>query len=83
MQVIFTPAATGGNEATLTVSSSTLGVKAVTVALSGTGTAASGLNVSPGQMTFTEATLGQASAAQTATINNTSSCKCRPVLRWL
>ncbi|MGA8728352.1 MAG: choice-of-anchor D domain-containing protein, partial [Terracidiphilus sp.] len=71
-QVIFTPAATGGNAATLTVSSSTLGVKAATVALSGTGTAASGLNVSPGQMTFAEALLGQASAAQTVTISNSS-----------
>ncbi len=72
VQVIFTPAATGGNTATLTVSSSTLGVKSATVALSGTGTAASGLNVSPGQMTFTEAMLGQTSPAQIATINNTS-----------
>ena len=72
VRVIFTPAATGGNAATLTVSSSTLGVKAATVALSGNGTTASGLNVSPGQMTFTEATLGQNTPAQIATINNTS-----------
>ncbi len=73
VQVIFTPAATGANAATLTVTSSTLGVKAVTVALSGAGLAASGLNVRPAQMTFTESALGQTSAAQTATISNTSS----------
>ncbi len=73
VQVIFTPAATGGIAATLTVTSSTLGVKAVTVALSGAGLAASGLNVSPAQMTLTEATLGQASAAQTVTVSNASS----------
>ena len=73
VQVIFTPTATGGIAATLTVTSSTLGVKAVTVALSGAGLAASGLNVSPAQMTLTEATLGQASAAQTVTVSNASS----------
>lgn len=73
LQVIFTPAAAGASAAALAVTSSTLGVKAVTVALSGTGLAASGLNVSPAQMAFTEATLSQASAAQTATISNTSS----------
>ena len=72
VQVIFTPAVTGGNAATLTVSSSTLGVKAAIVALSGTGTAASGLNISPGQMAFAEAVLGQSSPAQTATISNSS-----------
>ena len=72
VQVIFTPAAAGGNAATLTVSSSTAGVNPVAVALSGSGTAASGLNVSPAQMSFSELTLGQASAAQTATITNTS-----------
>ncbi|MFZ0747020.1 MAG: choice-of-anchor D domain-containing protein, partial [Terracidiphilus sp.] len=72
VQVIFTPTATGGNAATLTVSSSTLGVKAVAVALSGAGTAASGLNASPAQMAFTQATIGQASVAQTVTISNTS-----------
>jgi len=72
VQVMFAPVSVGGNAAVLTVTTATLGVKAVSVALSGTGTSASGLNVSPGQMTFTEATLGQASAAQTATISNTS-----------
>jgi hypothetical protein len=73
VQVIFTPASAGGNLATLTVTSATLGVKAAQVALSGTGTATAGINVNPAQMTLAEATVGQASAAQTATITNTSS----------
>lgn len=71
VQVIFTPATTGGAEAALTVSSSTLGVKAMQVPLTGTGHAPAGLNVSPAQMTITVMTLGQASIAQTATISNT------------
>ena len=73
VQVIFTPAAVGGNTATLTVTSSTLGVRAASAGLSGTGTAASGLNVSPAQMTFVAATIGQASAAQPVTISNLGS----------
>lgn len=70
VQAIFTPASAGGNTATLTVTSSTLGVKAATVVLSGTGQAASGLNVSPAQMSFAVATLGQASTAQAVTVTN-------------
>ncbi len=73
VQVTFMPAVVGSNTATLTVSSPTPGVAAVAVPLSGTATTASGLNVTPAQMSFTVATLGQASAAQTATITNTSS----------
>ena len=71
-QVIFTPATAGANIAALNVSSSTLGVKAVQAALRGTGQAV-GLNVSPTEMTFSEDTLGQSSAAQIVTISNTSS----------
>jgi hypothetical protein len=73
VQIIFTPAAAGGAEGTLTISSSTLGVKAVQVALTGTGYAPDGVNVSPAQMSFTVAALGQSSAAQTVTITNSSS----------
>jgi hypothetical protein len=69
-QVIFTPVSAGGASAILTVSSSTLGVKAAQVALTGSGNALSGLNVAPAQMAFTEATVGQASSAQSATITN-------------
>jgi Abnormal spindle-like microcephaly-assoc'd, ASPM-SPD-2-Hydin len=72
-QVVFTPATAGANIATLTVSSSTLAVKAAQAGLHGTGQAASGLNVSPTEMAFSEDTLGQSSAAQIATISNTSS----------
>jgi Abnormal spindle-like microcephaly-assoc'd, ASPM-SPD-2-Hydin len=72
-QVVFTPATAGANIASLTVSSSTLGVKAVQAHLSGTGQAAAGLNVDPTEMTFSEDTLGQSSTAQIVTISNTSS----------
>ena len=70
VQVIFTPAAAGGAAAALTISSSTLGVNAVQAPLAGTGYAPAGINVSPAQMTFTVATLGQASAAQTVVVSN-------------
>lgn len=72
-QVLFTPVAAGGNAATLTVASATLGVKAVQVVLSGSGQASSGINVSPAQLTFTVSTLGQASAAQSITVANSAS----------
>src|SRR5208283_1007790 len=71
VQVIFTPTASGGSAATLTISSSTLGVKAVAIPLTGAGQAC-GINVSPAQMTFTVAEIGQPSVAQTATITNSS-----------
>ncbi len=73
VHVLFTPAAAGGAEATLTISSSTLGVKAVQVAVTGTGYAPDGINVSPAEMSFTVAAVGQSSAAQTVTITNSSS----------
>jgi len=73
VQVIFTPAAAGGSAAILTVTSSTLGVAPVTVPLNGTGQVQSGLNVSPSQLTFGVTAIGQSSAAQTVTVNNTSS----------
>lgn len=73
VQVIFTPAAVGGSSATLTVSSSTLGVSAVSVLLNGTATAASGLSISPLRLTFPVVSPGQSSAPQTVTIANPSS----------
>ena len=72
-QVVFTPTAAGGAAATLTISSTSLGVKAAQVPLSGTGQAPAGINVSPAQMTFTAATLEQASPSQTATVTNSGS----------
>jgi len=70
LQVVFTPKVAGVSTAVLVVSSSTSGVDAVQVRLSGTGQAASGLSISPAQMEFTQTTLGQASAPQTAIITN-------------
>ena len=71
VQITFSPTMAGGAAATLTVSSSTLGVKAVQAALTGSGQAV-GINVSPAQMTFTVGTIRQPSAVQTATITNSS-----------
>ncbi|MGA8043187.1 MAG: choice-of-anchor D domain-containing protein, partial [Terracidiphilus sp.] len=70
VQILFTPTTAGGSSATLTLTSSTLGVKPATVALSGSGQAPAGLNVSSVQLAFTMANLGQASAAQTVTVSN-------------
>jgi hypothetical protein len=72
VQVVFTPAAAGGSAATLTVTSSSLGVAPVTVALNGAGQVRAGLNVSPPQLTFAVTSVGQSSAAQTVTVSNTS-----------
>ena len=72
VQVTFTPAAAGPSSATLVISSSTQGVTPVQVPLSGIGQYASGISVTPAQMTFSQSTIGQPSAAQTATITNTS-----------
>jgi hypothetical protein len=74
VQVIFTPAALGAINATLTVSSSTLGVAAVAVPLNGTGQVTSGLGTNPTQLTFsTVVGVGQSSTAQPVTITNSSS----------
>ncbi|MDE3148428.1 MAG: choice-of-anchor D domain-containing protein, partial [Acidobacteriota bacterium] len=72
VQVIFTPAAAGGSAATLTISSSTLGVTAAGVPLTGTVQAASELGVSPSQLTFPPVNPGQSSAPQTVTIANSA-----------
>jgi hypothetical protein len=73
VQVSFTPATSGGNAATLVISSSTLGVPAVSVGLNGTGTTTTGLSVSPTQLTFPVVIPGQSSAAQKVTVSNTGS----------
>ncbi len=71
VQVIFTPTAGGGASASLVVSSSTSGVAAVSVSLSGTGQTPAGLNVNPAQIAFPIVTPGQLSPTQTVTITNT------------
>lgn len=72
LPVVFNPATTGGSAATLNISSSSPGVAAVNVGLSGTARTASGLNVSPAMLSFGAVALGGTSAAQTVTISNTS-----------
>ncbi len=72
VQVTFTPATTGGNTATLVVSSSSVGVVLVSVPLNGTGHWATGLNVNPPQLNFPVVIAGQSSAVQTVTITNMS-----------
>ena len=71
VQVVFTPAAAGGSTATLAVSTSTAGVRPVSVALTGTGQVPAGLNVNPAQLVFPIITPGQSSAPQTVTLTNT------------
>jgi hypothetical protein len=72
VQVIFTPVSSGGSTATLNLSSSTLGVKPVSVPLTGTGQSVVGINVSPTQLAFAAQDIGQASAPQIVTISNSA-----------
>jgi hypothetical protein len=80
VQVIFTPNGAGGSTAILTVTSSTLGVKAVTVPLNGSAQVTSGLNVSPPQLTFAPTVIVASSAAQTVTVSNSSSVQASQLL---
>jgi hypothetical protein len=73
VQVIFTPATSGGSAATLVLSSSTLGVTPLSVPLNGNGTVTTGLGVSPSKLTFPSTITGASSAAQTVTVTNTGS----------
>ena len=73
VQLNFSPKVAGQLTAAMIVTSSTNGVNPVQVPLSGIGQAASGIVVNPQQLSFTQATLGQPSAAQTVTITNSSS----------
>jgi hypothetical protein len=73
VQVIFTPAASGGSAASLVLSSSTLGVTPLSVPLNGNGTVTTGLSVSPANLTFPSTLTGSSSAAQTVTVTNTGS----------
>jgi len=71
VQVIFTPPATGATAATLTISSSTLGVTPASVSLNGSGQGSGGLGANPALLTFPEVGVGQSSAALPVTIGNT------------
>jgi hypothetical protein len=73
VQVVFTAGTAGAAAATLTVTSSTLGVKAAVVPLSGTGQSASALSATPATLLFAPTAIGQISAAQIVTIVNSGS----------
>ena len=72
VQVVFDPLAAGASAAALVVSSSTLGVAQVTVALDGSSLIPSGLTATPAQLSFGPVVVGQTSAAQTVTVTNTA-----------
>ena len=69
-QLTFSPLASGGSSATLTVSTATIGVVASTVSLTGAGTSPTALLVTPAQLAFPVVLIGQTSAAQTLRITN-------------
>jgi hypothetical protein len=70
--VVFTPSSTGVVAASLVVSSSTLGVTPVSVALNGGGQVSSGLVSNPTQVIFATVGVGLSSAASTVTLTNSS-----------
>lgn len=70
IQVTFKPLAAGAASASLTLTSSTAGVKSVVVPLNGTGSSSAALTVTPAQLSFDAQALGQASPPQTVTIAN-------------
>ena len=72
LNVVFNAATAGGSAGMLNLSSSSPGVAAANVGLSGTAQTASGLNVSPAMLSFGAVAQGGTSAAQTVTISNTS-----------
>jgi len=65
----FNPTATGARTATIAISDLPL-VPSFNLALSGTGIAAGGLSITPGQVTFPSTEVGKQSAAQTYTVTN-------------
>jgi hypothetical protein len=70
VQVIFTPSTAGGETAALVISSSSPGVAAASVPLTGAGQSSTGLSVQPAQLSFSVVAPGQSSAAQTVTVTN-------------
>jgi len=71
-QILFTPTSTRAIAATLAVSTSTLGVSAVSVSLNGGGAVTGGLGINPGQVAFPVVGVGQSSSAVPVTIANSS-----------
>ena len=70
VQVVFTPISSGGSTASLAISSSTSGVTAATVPLTGAGQSLAGLNVNPEQLLFPIVSPGQSSPMQTVSLTN-------------
>jgi hypothetical protein len=70
VQVRFTPRVIGGNQGTLAITSSTIGVAQATVALNGVGLPPPELEVSPTSLDFEYELIGKTSAAKTVTIAN-------------
>jgi hypothetical protein len=70
VQVIFTPITSGGNTASLVITSSTAGVTAATVPLTGAGQSLAGLNVNPAQLLFPIVSPGQSSQSLMVSFTN-------------
>ena len=70
VQVVFTPIASGGSSASLVITSSTAGVTAATVPLTGAGQSLAGFNVNPAQLLFPIVSPGQTSLLQTVSLTN-------------
>ena len=68
--VTFAPSAGGSQNGTVTVSTTSLGVPPVQVALSGTGLAPAALTVNPATVTFPAAAVGTLDAGQSVTVTN-------------
>jgi hypothetical protein len=68
--VIFAPQVSGFQNGTVTVSSTSLGVPAVQVAVSGTGLLPASLSLNPATLNFPGSGIGISSAAQTLTVSN-------------
>jgi hypothetical protein len=69
MDIVFTPAAVGNRTGTLTATSTTAGVGAAEIVLTGTGLPVAYLAAVPAQLTFPGTTLG-ATSALTVTLSN-------------
>jgi hypothetical protein len=68
--VTFAPVVSGFQNGTVTVSSTSLGVPAVQVAVSGTGLLPASLVLNPATLNFPGTGIGTSSAAQTVTVSN-------------
>lgn len=68
--IVFSPAASGDQPGTLTVTASNQGVAPLVIPLDGAGAAVGGFTAQPSQLTFGSVQTGTTSASQTLTITN-------------